>query len=135
MNQDAVATARRFIEAQDRLRGGPADELCTEDYVAQLASFPPMGLEGHKEFSAAFYAAFPDLAHSIEEIVADGDRVVLKLRITGTNTKSFMGMPATGRPIALDALALMTIAGDRVHALHGQFDQMGLMQQLGAAGA
>lgn len=130
MAREALETARLFIEAQDRLRGGPADELCTSDYVAQLASFPPMDLDGHKAFSAGFYAGFPDLRHSIEDAVAQGDRVALRLRITGTNTQSFMGMPPTGKPISVDALAMMHIADEKVSALHGQFDQMGLMQQL-----
>ncbi|MGH9281086.1 MAG: hypothetical protein ACRD12_23750, partial [Acidimicrobiales bacterium] len=61
MSEQAGTTAWRFFEEQDRLRGGPADELCGEGYTAYLASFPPMDLEGHKGFAAAFYAAFPDM--------------------------------------------------------------------------
>lgn len=130
----AASTARAFIEAQDRLRGGPADDLCTEDYVARLASFPPMDLEGHKGFTQSFYAGFPDLRHTIERVIADGTCAALQLRITGTNTAPFMGMAATGRAISLDAIAVMDVVDGRVRALHGQFDQMGLMQQLGATG-
>ena len=61
------ATAWRFFEEQDRLRGGPADDLCGEGYTAHLAGFPGMGLEGHKGFAAASYAAFPDMRHTLRE--------------------------------------------------------------------
>ena len=131
MAEDVKATARKFIQEQDRLRGGPSDELCTEGYVAYLASFPPMGLDGHKQFTAAFYAGFPDLAHTIEEVIAEGDRVAMTIRFTGTNTESFMGNPPSGKPIDFEGLVLMRIASGKVAELHGQFDQMGVLQQIG----
>jgi predicted ester cyclase len=127
------ATAVRFFQEQDRLRGGPADDLCADGYTAYLAGFPPMDLAGHQRFSAAFYAGFPDLQHHVEYVIAEGDRAAVSFRVTGTNTASFMGNPASGRPIAFDALALMTVASGKVTELRGQFDQMGVLQQLGAS--
>jgi predicted ester cyclase len=132
MGKQAKATAVKFLKEQDRLRGGPAKELCADGYTAHLASLPPMDLEGHRGFAAAFYAAFPDLEHRISEVIAEGDRVAVRFQITGTNTESFMGNPATGRPIEVDALALMTVESGKVTELHGQFDQMGVLQQIGA---
>lgn len=133
MSEQAKTTAIRFLEEQDRLRGGPADDLCADGYTAHLASFPAMGLAGHKEFSAAFYAGFPDLKHRVDEVIAEGDRVAVRFRVTGTNTESFMGDPASGRPIEFDGLALMTVASGQVTELWGQFDQMGVLQQIGAS--
>ena len=133
MREQAKATAVKFFKEQDRLRGGPANDLCGDGYTAYLASFPPMDLAGHKEFSAAFYAGFPDLEHRIDEVIAEGDRVAVRFRVTGTNTESFMGNPPSERPIELDALALMTVASGKVTELCGQFDQMGVMQQIGAS--
>jgi predicted ester cyclase len=130
VSEEARTTAIKFLEEQDRLRGGPADELCADGYTAHLASFPAMALRGHKEFSAAFYAGFPDLKHRVDDVIADGDRVAVRFRITGTNTESFMGDPASGRPIELDALALMTVASGKVTELWGQFDQIGVVQQI-----
>lgn len=63
MSEQAKATAVKFFEEQDRLRGGPADELCGDGHIAYIASLSPMDLEGHKQFAAAFYAGFPDLKH------------------------------------------------------------------------
>lgn len=130
---EARTTAWRFFEEQDRLRGGPADDLCGDGYTAHLASFPPMGLDGHKGFAAAFYQAFPDMKHTLREAVADGDHVALRFVITGTNTESFMGGPATGKAIELEVISLVTVADGKVTELRSQFDQMGLLQQLGMA--
>lgn len=132
MSEQLKAVARTFFEEQDRLQGGPAAELCGDDYLAYLASFPPMDLEGHQAFSAAFYGAFPDLKHNVEELVAEEDRVVVRIRFTGTNTESFMGIPASGKAIEFDGLVLLKIASGRVTELRGQFDQMGVLQQIGA---
>lgn len=131
MFEDVKAVARRFIEEQDRLRGGPSEQCCTDDYIAFLASFPPMDLKGHQGFTAGFYEAFPDLKHNIEAVVAEGDRVALRIRFTGTNTGRFGGKPPSGKPIEFNGLVLMRVASGKVAELHGQFDQMGVLQQLG----
>jgi predicted ester cyclase len=133
VTEQAKATAVNFFKEQDRLHGGPADDLCADGYTAHLASFPAMDLAGHQEFSASFYAGFPDLKHRLEEVIADGDRVAVRFRITGTNTESFMGNPASGRPIEFEGLALMTVASGKVTELWAQFDQIGVLQQIGAS--
>jgi predicted ester cyclase len=63
--------------------------------------------------------------------VAECDSVAVRFRVTGTNTESFMGNPASGQAIDFEALALMTIASGKVTELHGQFDQMGVLQRIG----
>jgi predicted ester cyclase len=132
MTEDAKATALRFFEEQDRLRGGPPDELCAGEYTACLAGFPPMDLADHQDFATAFYGAFSDLAHTVEDLVAEDDRVAVRFRLTGTNSGSFMGHPASGNRIDVGAIAVMTVASGKVTDLHGEFDQMGLVQQIGA---
>ena len=128
---EAKETARRFLEAQDRLRGGPADELCADGYTFRIGGVPPMDLEGHKAFSAPFYAAFPDLTHDVQEVLAEEDRVAVRFRLTGTNTGDFMGHAPSGKTIDVGALVFMTISSGRVVDMRGEFDQLGLMQQLG----
>jgi predicted ester cyclase len=91
-----------------------------------------MDLEGHKAFSATFYAAIPDLKHQIQEVIAAGNRVAVRFRLTGTNSRSLMGNPPSGKPIDAGALALMRTASGTVTEIRAEFDQMGLMQQIGA---
>lgn len=132
MSEAAKRVALKFFQEQDRLRGGPADDLCADGYTASLGSFPPMDLEGHKAFAATFYAGIPDLKHRIEEVIAEGDRVAVRFRLRGTNSESLMGQPPSGKRIDAGALALMTISAGKVAEVRAQFDQMGLMQQIDA---
>ena len=64
-------------------------------------------------------------------MIAEGDRVAVRFRLIGTNSGSLMGHPPSGKPIDAGALALMTISSGRVVELRAEFDQLGLMQQIG----
>ena len=122
---------RQFFEEQDRLRGGPADALCASTYTARIGCNPAMNRAGHEQFAVAFYGAFPDMRHHIEDVFATDDRVAVRFVLRGTNTGSFFGMPPTGRPMEVPGHILMRVADGRVTELLGLFDEAGLMRQLG----
>ena len=122
---------RRFFEAQDRLRGGPDPELCAANYVARIGSIPPMTFADHQGFATAFYAGFPDLSHVIEETLATDNEAVVRFTLRGTHGGDFMGIPATQKRIDVGAIAIFRIAGGQISELLGQFDQLGMMRQLG----
>jgi predicted ester cyclase len=84
-----------------------------------------------KQFIAGLHAAFPDLAITIEDMVAEGDRLVGRWVMTGTNTGSFSGMPATGRPVTLSGIDLLRVEGDRFAEVWAVADIAGMLQQLG----
>jgi steroid delta-isomerase-like uncharacterized protein len=123
--------ARRFFESQDRLRGGPDPALCAPGYVSRIGSMPPMTLADHQQFSTAFYRGFPDLRHTIDETIAGDGKTVIRFTLRGTHKDAFMGIPATGKEVQVGAIAIFTVAEDKVSELHGQFDQLGMMRQLG----
>ncbi len=125
------AVARGFFEAQDRMRGGPDPDLCAPDYVARLASIPPMTLADHQGFATAFYGGFPDLVHAIDETFAQGVRVVVRFTLRGTHRGEFLGIPATNKVIDVGAIAIVTVRDGRVAEIRGEFDQLGMMRQLG----
>jgi steroid delta-isomerase-like uncharacterized protein len=129
--EQTKAIGTKFFQEQDRLRGGPSRDLCAPGYVARIAGFPALDIAGHEHFSKAFYEGFPDLQHAVEEAVAEGDRVVVRFTLRGTHKGSFMGVPATGKPISVSAVAILKVAGGKVSQLEGVFDQAGLMRQLG----
>jgi predicted ester cyclase len=66
-----------------------------------------------------------------DEFCASEDSVAVRFRLRGTQTGDFMGIPATGKPIAVSAIVIMRISDGKVTELKGVFDQFGLMQQLG----
>jgi len=128
---DSVAIGRRFFAEQDRVRGGPVSELCDPGYTAVIGGNPPMDRAGHEMFSKAFYIAFPDLTHTVNEAFGTADRVAVRFTLTGTQQAPFLGIPATHKPISVTANVLMHISNGTVTKLLGSFDEAGLLRQLG----
>jgi predicted ester cyclase len=126
------ALGRRFFAEQDRLRGGPAPELCATSYTALLGSTPSRTRDEHEGFAKAFYAAFPDMHHELEQIIAEESAVVVRFVLHGTNTGSFFGMPPTQRRVAVPAHVILRVEQGKVTELFGIFDEAGMMRQLGA---
>ena len=122
---------KRMFASQDMRKAGPAPELVTENYTLNLAGNPSMNWEGHEQFGKMFYAAFPDLRHTFGEPVVENNIVVQPFTLHGTHTNDFMGIPATGKTIQVDAIAILEIQDGRVNKSTGIFDQLGMMRQLG----
>jgi len=130
---DHAATLRR---AYDLINAGDIDgfgELIAED-VVEHEEFPgiPPTKAGVLQFFRMYRAAFPDLRMEPEDIIASGDKVVGRVRATGTNDGEFMGMPATGRAIDVDLIDIVRFEDDGLaHEHWGVIDSMTMMQQLG----
>jgi predicted ester cyclase len=120
-----------FFKEQDRLQGGPSPALCAPNYRAIVGSMPPMDRAAHEQFAKAFYAGFPGIHHTIEQVIASSDCVAVRFTIAGKHAAPFMGIPATGRSIKVTAIAQLRFENGKVVELNAVFDQMGLMQQLG----
>jgi steroid delta-isomerase-like uncharacterized protein len=130
---DHEATARRLY---DLLSAGDIDgfgDLLADDFVEHEVT-PGLAptKEGVKDFFRMQLAAFPDLRMDVEDVVASGDKVVTRLRYTGTQTGAFMGMPASGKSADVQLIDIFRFDGDgRVGEHWGVIDLMALMQQLG----
>lgn len=133
MDQPTLAELpNHFFTGQDRLKGPLPAELCAPGYIAEIVGFPPMDAKGHGEFGSAFYAGFPDIHHTIDETAVAGNRVVTRFTLRGTHTGNFMGVPASGRSVEVQAFVWLTVAAGRVSRLQAIFDQIGLLRQIGA---
>lgn len=131
MSEENKAIVRSFLEVQDREERIPA-ELCSPDFTAHIAGAPPMDIAAFEQFEAVFSAGFSNIRHSIEDIVAEGDRVAFRLTIDSTHTGEFMGVPASGKQVSFLGIGIMRIADGKVADYWGSPDAMGLMQQIGA---
>lgn len=89
------------------------------------------GLEGHLANVRLFRAAFPDLWFQIEDLIAEGDKVVARMTMTGTQSGEFFGIPPTGRSVRCSGVHVYRIADDRNAEHWGANDDIGLMKQLG----
>jgi SnoaL-like polyketide cyclase len=91
-----------------------------------------MDLEGFDQFEAMIRSAFSNIEHPIEDMVGERDEVAVRLRMEGTHTGDFMGVPASGKRFSVEGTAFLRIAGGKVAQFWGFLDQLGLMQQIGA---
>lgn len=91
----------------------------------------PLNLEGFKQFGAVFVAAFPGGSHTFEQMIGDGDKVVTQAIYHGTHTGDLMGIPPTGKQVAVSAMIIDQLADGKIVESWRIFDQMGMMQQLG----
>jgi steroid delta-isomerase-like uncharacterized protein len=80
---------------------------------------------------AAFFAAFPGLHISIEDVIAQGDKVAVRITWQGTHQGEFMGIPPTGKPVTVTGINLYRVANGKIVEEWWQEDILGLMQQLG----
>ena len=129
------ALIRRFIEEIfNRGNMSLADEILAPNFVEheELPAGIPKGREGVIVMTTMLRSAFPDFKATIEDILAEGDKVVIRMTWSGTQKGEFMGIPATGKSISIGVIDIIRIAGGKLVEHWGQMDSMGLMQQLGA---
>jgi steroid delta-isomerase-like uncharacterized protein len=130
---DHTATMRRtyeLISAGEIERFG---DLLAEDFVEhQEAPGLPPTKAGVLELFRVYRAAFPDLTMDAVDVLGSGDRTVARVRVSGTHTGDFMGMPATGRHAAIDLIDIMRFDDTGLVCEHwGLSDMLSLLQQLG----
>jgi steroid delta-isomerase-like uncharacterized protein len=106
-------------------------ELYTPDFVCHFIVGPEWrGYEGIREAVSSHRTSFPDWSEHVEDIVAEGDRVVTRFRSRGTQEGEFNGIPPTGRKVDIYEVAIFRIENGRIAEQWGFPDAMGLMQQL-----
>lgn len=135
------AIACRFFDECDRLGSKIADrssdailgELLAPNFVAHAPEAPgPMGLQDWRQFEAQGYTAFPDLRPTIEDQIAEGDKVAVRTTSRGTHRGELQGMRPTGKKIEATAITILRIADGKIAEMWAEYDLMGLMQQFGA---
>ena len=94
---------------------------------------PIRGIDAWTQFVAGLLAAFPDMHFTIEEQVGSGDRIAFRWRATGTHTGPLGAVSPTGRRVALDGLIVDHLLDGRVVERWEQWDQPGMLAQLGLA--
>ena len=130
------ALVRRFVEeVLGRGDFAALAELATPDCVDHAA--PARGLPGLAAVAGVvvgWHAALADFRVSIEDLLAEGDRVVVHATLRGTHRGDFFGLPSTGRPVAVGGLARYRLAGGRIVERWCYLDVVALCEQLGVPG-
>ena len=131
--QENKASARRFMEEVIN-RGNVAaiDELSSPNIVDHTAPpGVPAGNEGFKMFITTFRAAFPDLHYTVDDEIAEGDKVVQRTSARGTMKGDFQGMPASGKTATWSEIHITRFENGKAIEHWGVVDQMGMLAQLG----
>ena len=132
MSEANKALVRRwFEEVWNQGRVESIDELYAADgRVHGLGDLPP-GPPGFKPFHAAYRNAFPDMHLVLEDVIAEGDKVAYRWTATATHRGDGLGFAATDRPAQFSGMGFVRIRNGKLVEGWNNFDQFGLMQQLG----
>lgn len=125
------AFVRQFIEGLGSDLGG-IDDLCGPGFIAHLPGNPvPADREGFKAFAAQLYSALPDLRHTLEDQIAEGDRVVSRVTVSGTQRGPLLFLPPTNTPVSFTDIIIVRLEEGRAVELWAQFDVLTLLAQAG----
>jgi steroid delta-isomerase-like uncharacterized protein len=113
------------------------DSICAECHpqfavVRGVMEPAPLGMSGLKSLITGLRGAFPDLEATVEEQIAEGDKVVTRVTMRGTQRGEFQGMPATGKSFTIPGVSIWEVRGNLLIQEWVSWDALGMMQQLGA---
>jgi len=124
---------------EEVINGGDVDkidELVSEDFV-EHEEFPGISpdRDGVKDFFRLLRSAFPDVHFTPEDVISDGELVASRFTMTGTHEGEFMRVPSSGRQVTVSGIDIIRVRDGKCVEHWGQFDALGLLQQLGALAA
>ena len=132
---DNKALVRRYLEdAWNKHNPAVVDEIYAADFVDRSPEIPgiPPTRDGLKQFMGVYLRAFPDTNITVEDQLVEGDRVVTRWTGRGTQTGEFMDMPPSGKSVAVPGVQIDRFSGGKIVESWALFDQLGMLQQLGA---
>ena len=130
-NKDIMNRFVQFINTADEKL---ATELVSTDAIFYVPGSPePMrGPSGYLAIIGMMRGGFPDIQWTLEEMIAEGEKVAARFTMRGTHQGTFFGVPATGKKIAVSAMNFYRLSGGQFVEERGQPDLLGLLQQIGA---
>ncbi len=133
LSQQNKTLARRWFE--DIFSRGDLDaanEILSADFVDHLTQEDERGFQELKHYVTEYRSAFPDIQDTVEDVVAEGDKVVVRWTSRGTHQGEFKGVAPTGRHVTFTGMRLFRIAQNKIAESWVNIDERGLQEQLGA---
>lgn len=127
-------TMQRFLQFINTGDKAIAEEIISPYVIFYAPTSPePMhGLKGYMDVLKMMRGAMPDVKWTIEEVIAEGNKVFIRFNMSGTQTEPFMGMPATNKPISVTAMNIYEFNNEgKIIREHGLPDLFTMLGQLG----
>ena len=133
--EENKAIVLRWFAELDRGNLDLVDELIADDYVDHNPALPNLasGREGVRQYVRILKAAFPDANHTVEDVIAEGDKVMTRVTARGTFLGECIGYRPNGNVIEISGIAVHRIANGRLAEHWAHADMAGFMDQIGAA--
>ena len=133
MSEEGKGVVRKFYGFLEKGDMTGVSQLLSDKFIWHFAGIPaPFDKQSSVGFLQAFRVAFPDMQHSLDPQIAEGDRVVTPLTFRGTHRGELQGIPGSGRRVEIRALNIHRIVGGKIAQAETVADMMALMQQIGA---
>jgi predicted ester cyclase len=133
MEEDNKAVVRRFYEEVfNQGKEDVIDEIISPDYIDYGHEPPGKGIEGAKQDYRGATSVFSDTHYTIDELIATGDRVIVRWTGKYVHSGDFAGIKATGKPVSLTGMSIYRVANGQIQETRNAVNWMGLLQQLGA---
>lgn len=109
------------------------DALVSPNFIYHFNSSaqPIVGLEENKAFSKSLFQGFPNIRQKIEDVVVEGDKVVIRTTLQGTNTGEFLGTPPTGKAVKVNDFTMLKISEGKIAEAWYECNLLEVMQQMG----
>ena len=137
--EDNKTLMRRFYEeVMNQKNLAAIDDFLAPTFVNHSALQLGMlggGIEEVKQYVSMILTTFPDLYYTVEDMIAEGDKVVARLTVSGTQQGAFLGIPSTGKHATITDIEIFRIANGKAVENWVQADFLGLLQQLGVVPA
>jgi len=131
--QSKALVRREYEQGVNKKDFDVRDGALASNYLGHFPGVPPIqGIEAFKQFTSGFFTAFPDLQTTIEDLIAEGDKVAVRQTWRGTHTGDFLGIPPTGKHVVFTSTEFYRVAGGKLAEEWVELDMLGLLQQLGA---
>ncbi len=135
MSEDQNKTViRKFVEEfKNKANHAIVDDLCAPDFVHHFKDPRlPADPKALKILGAMVVSAFPDVRATVEDLLADGDRIVERTTARATHRGEFEGVPATGRPVTWTEIHLYRLKNGKIAELWSEIDFLAILTQIGA---
>jgi steroid delta-isomerase-like uncharacterized protein len=135
--ENKALVRRSFEEVFNQGNLDAVEEIFAPDYVLHDPTSPEeiRGTEGMRQYVSMYRTAFPDLQQTIEEQIAEGEKVATRLTGRGTHQGELIGIPPTGNQVEAPGIVINRISGGKIAESWANYDALGMMQQIGAVPA